>query len=85
MTEQYKKIGNRVIKYFTKEDIKQIIRMWESATLEEIATVMKRDTTSITYLAKKVRMMGYKLSSKSAQGRLKSSIADALDDIRLGK
>jgi len=52
-------------KYFTKEDIKTVIELWNTKTKEEIAEQLGRSVYSITYISSAIRKAGYDLPRKS--------------------
>lgn len=70
---------------WTKENIKQLMKLWDDNTLEEIANEMGLQTGQVQYMAHAIRKMGYVITRKHVRGRIKSTIEDAMQELGFKK
>ena len=68
-------------KYYTKQEIKQVIKLWDEYTIEEIANKLDRTKVSILYIASHIRKCGFKLSRKLRKGTLDGLIKEVLTEL----
>lgn len=65
-------------RYWTKEEIRRMVDLWETKTLEEVAEEMGVKTSRITYMAHQIRKAGYPLAMKRRTGYIRTLISEAL-------
>lgn len=65
---------------FTAIEIKTIAKLWDKFDTEQIAEKLGRPKSSITYMAKKIRDLGYMLPAKHKKGVLDALIHETLKD-----
>lgn len=53
---------------YTKEELRLIIEMWNEHSIDEIASKVKVKKTSISSIAKKLRVNGFPLHKKHRNG-----------------
>lgn len=70
-------------RFFTKEEIRKVIKLWEDKTIEELAFELNRPKSSIGYLARKIRICGYKLPRKIKVGSLNFMIKDVIKEFKV--
>lgn len=73
----------KVSKPFTKQEIKAIIKLWETKTTQEIAAEINRSTGSVQYMANVIRKSGYHLPRKSQKGTIRLLVKEVLNDLKL--
>lgn len=65
----------------TKEEIKKLMKMWDTKSLDELEKEMNWPRRKISHLAYQIRKLGYKLASKRVNGELRHLIAEAIDEL----
>lgn len=70
------------IKYWTKDEIKQLVTLWDAHTLEEIAAKLDRKPSSIVAMSIQLRKAGLKLSQKRKNGYMAHMVAEVVKEIQ---
>ncbi len=68
-------------KFYTKEHIKGIIKLWENNSVDEIANKLGITPQAVVYLAKQIREEGYNLPKKHIVGKTRSLIKSVLSEL----
>ena len=64
---------------WTKDEIKKLAKVWESKTMNELATEFGLEKTQLTYIAGKIRKVFPKLlAKKHRRGEMNALITEAL-------
>lgn len=66
---------------FTKEEIKQILNLWESKTTDEIAAILNRPWQSIAYMATQMRKYGFKMPLKHRKHTINNLLQEVKDEL----
>ena len=66
------------IKPYTAQDIRAVVRLWESKTTDEIAAELGRSKQSVGYIANAIRKAGHRLPRKHKIGSLQNLIKETL-------
>lgn len=76
MTKKYVPVVNH---QWTKDEIKKLVRIWDSMTLGEVAEEMGLEKTQVQYMANEVRKLYPKfLAKKHRRGVIMGLIKEAL-------
>jgi len=67
---------------WTKDDIKEVIRLWDDATLEQIAERINVPKYKIQWMAKQIRKAGHDLPLKRKNLNTQLLIKEVLRDLR---
>jgi hypothetical protein len=73
------KVKNR---RFTKDEIRKVIKIWESKTLTEIAEEIDRSTASVNYISNQIRKAGYKLPKKQPLHSVQNLIKEVINELK---
>lgn len=65
-------------KLWTGNEIKMVVKLWESKTTADLAEELGRPVQSVQALATKIRKAGYPLKRKMMRGTLQSLIKETL-------
>lgn len=65
-------------RFFTKDEIRIILKTWESKTIKELSEELGRSTTSISYIANRVRKAGFHLPKKRINDTVDSMVKEVL-------
>ena len=68
-------------KFYTKEEIKRVISLWDNMSVEDMAEELGRGHASILYIASRIRKCGWKLSKKMRVGRVDSLISEVIREL----
>lgn len=69
---------------WTKEEIKEVIKLWDDHTIEEISRLINRTPTGIQNVAHDIRKLGITLKAKSwtsGAPRLQETVQRALEEL----
>lgn len=66
---------------YTKEQIKQVIKLWGDYSTEDIAKKLKIEKKQVSYLATQIRAAGFKLPKKHIIGKTRSLIMEVLNEL----
>lgn len=67
---------------WTKEEIKTLISLWETMTLEEVARELKVHPTQAQYMAALIRKEGYALPKKRVIGRARGLVKEVIRELK---
>lgn len=70
---------------WTKEEIKQLLTMWESCTKQELAEKLGREIHQVAAMAARIRQAGYHLPKKTVKGIYGNLINESLEELKLKK
>ncbi len=71
-------------KMWTKEDFKDLLGLWENATVNEMADRFDVSTATIYSIAKKFRALGYPLTKKRRNGTMDLLIREVIAESQSG-
>lgn len=71
--------------YWTKEEIKKLINIWNNKTLEEICYELSRTKTQILSMTNQIKKEGYKLQIKRKNKVRNKMIKEVLNELGLIK
>ena len=74
-----RKVGNHL---WTKDELKQVIRLWDSKTKMELAAEIGVTKENLNYIATQLRNAGVKLARKSTRGYLQGLIHEAVKELK---
>lgn len=67
---------------WTKNEIKQVMRLWDNSNPDSLAKEMGVDRKQLMYIAMIIRKAGYKLASKHKKGYLHTLIREAISEMK---
>lgn len=67
---------------WTKDELKQLVRLWDDKTTDELAEEFGVQKHSIYYIAKEFRKHGYKLPKKHHVGKTGSLIQEVIKELK---
>lgn len=67
---------------WTKDEIKQVINLWESKTCGEIADELGVKAFAVMAMARKIRLAGYPLPKKWKGGYLNTLVKEVVAEIK---
>ena len=70
---------------WTKNEIKTVMTLWETATTQQIAEKLKRKPSQVSAIAVKIRKMGFDLPRKRINGYLDTLLREVLNLLPKGK
>ncbi len=79
-----KKVGRKpyaMHQFWTKEDLKMVVRMWDDNTLVQIAEKLGREKSSIQQIATVMRKNGIKIARKRKNGYLALLINEVKEEL----
>lgn len=70
-------------KSWTKKEIKKMILLWESKTVEQICEEIGRNRSQVMGMAREIRRAGYDLPKKKVITKKRTLIEDVLKELGL--
>ena len=70
---------------WTKDEIKSLVSLWETKTVDEIAEELKLQRQQITYMAGRIRHNGFKLTRHHRDGVTALLVKEAMKELGLKK
>ena len=70
-------------KMWTKDEVKKMIDLWESKTVEELCVELNRVPSSVITMAKQIREAGYHLSKKRKVSVKRLMVEETLKELGL--
>lgn len=67
---------------FTKDQIREVMNLWETKSTDEIAEKLGLNKGAISYLANVIRKEGYRLPKKHKIGILRALVKDVIQETR---
>jgi len=64
---------------WTKEEIKKLVKVWDTHTIDEVAQELKLDRQQVQYMVNEIRKAGVPLAKKHRKGYLQNLIKEALN------
>ena len=68
-------------RYFTKQEIKSVVKLWKDTSLQDIAKELKMTVIQVAYLAQSIRKAGHKLPKKRKIGQLNFMVKEAMREL----
>jgi len=66
---------------WTKEEIKNLVSLWDTSTLDDISLQLGLPKEKIIYMAMSIRKQGFYLARKTTFGVKRSLIAESLKEL----
>lgn len=70
---------------WTKEDVKKVIKLWDSMTKEEIALELDITESQVGSMAFRIRKAGGNLAKKHRKGLCEELIKEAILEVKKGR
>lgn len=70
---------------WTKEEIKELLTMWDTSTKQDLAEKLGREPHQIAAMAARVRRAGYKLARKRMKDIYGNLIKEAMEELKSKK
>ncbi len=73
-------MANKPTKMWTKEEMRKVIKMWDTATVEEISKELRREKSSIQGMVGKMRKSGIEIARKHRGGYINNLIKELAEE-----
>ena len=67
---------------WTKDEIKALVNVWESKTLDQISAILDIRKANVQVMAAKLRKAGMTLTKKKTKGTLDLLIAEVVSELK---
>jgi len=69
--------------FWTKEEIKLLLELWDSQTIEQMCETLRRNRAQVMGMAREIRKAGYELSVKKKKGEKQKLVKEVLRELEL--